>query len=246
MASVAQFVCPSGDLRRFVHARDGEVNIQGKKTKLNLALDDQKPDAAQEQRALPQQLQASLQGEAGNGLPGIVIPYPLSRLILEGYISTHIIPKTTCGGYCSLQGRGWLWLIESHATTRTTSSKLMFDLRQMVQPELFARLPARPEKSQVVGVVKFGEAVTYRSKAEFDIDVQNHFVPADHAAAWCEATSSRVGWRIGAVRSLSKPVMFSGRLCWGFHELRTFQVQFAAEADRRLLLVSIQSIIFVI
>ena len=240
MASDASRPCPSGDLRRWVHVRDGEMDTPVKKTKRNLLLDVskphlgvyQRPETGQEHRALPRQRQVSLQLEAVNGLPGIVIPYPLSRLMLDGHLSTHIIPVTTCRGYCSLQRRGWLWLIESHATSRKTSSRNMYDPRQIVPPERFGSFPARPEKLQVVGVVKFGETVTYRSKAEFDVDVHSHFVPVDHASAWCEPMSIRIGWRIGAVCSLLEPVPFCGCLCWGFHDLRTFQVKFAAEADR--------------
>ena len=119
-----------------------------------------------------------------------------------------------------------------HSTSRKEADVKLFDAAQLVPPELLAGFPARPLQSQIIGAVRFGDAVQYCSKPDFDADVQPHFVPASHAAAWGEETSLRVGWRIAAVRRLVKPRPVSGSLTGGFLKWKFVEVEFAAVVDR--------------
>ena len=94
---------------------------------------------------------------------------------------------------------------------------------------MLAEFPYRPLKSQIVGVVKFGEAVRYCSKHDFDAAVHDHCIPAGHSHDWNENALSRVGWRIETVCRLLVPEAFIGVTKWGFLGCKTFQVQFGTE-----------------
>ena len=137
------------------------------------------------------------------GLPGIVIPYPLSQLILEGKLRIHITPAKMPHGYCFLQKLGWLWLIESHSKRQHTSAEELFDEMQIVPPDMLDKLLQRPLESQIIGVVTFGKSVWYNRKLDFDAAFCDHFIPASHGYAWDAQTFSRVGWRIESVCRLS-------------------------------------------
>ena len=165
-------------------------------------------------------------------LPGIVIPYPLSQLMLHGISRIHITPEKPSEVYDKFQGCEWLWLIEGHARSSKLPAAKMFDPLRIGPPEGLTKFPARPAKPQIVGLVRFGASVLYKSKDDFDEDDELHFVPADHASAWGEQTTSRVGWRIRDVCMLLQPVPFIGNAGCGFSLPRRISVQFAVDADR--------------
>ena len=150
-------------------------------------------------------------------LPGILIPYPLSQLMLKGIMRIHITPETAAPGFSQLQGCKWIWIIEVHSTSRKEADVKLFDAAQLVPPELLAGFPARPLQSQIIGAVRFGDAVQYCSKPDFDADVQQHLLPASHVAAWGKETSLR--WL--AHRSCSRTCEAEAcqwKLDWGISE----------------------------
>ena len=128
-----------------------------------------------------------------------------------------------------------MWLIESHSKAQNVPSMIKYEPKQIMPPDLLRTFPARPDVSQIVGAVKFGEAVTYGSKEDFDRDGQLHFVPADHVCGWGEGTSSRVGWQVEAVCMLFEASGFSGKTDMGFRYTTTFSRTVCCECGSALL-----------
>ena len=143
--------------------------------------------------------------------------------MLEGLLRIYIVPETKSENYHQLRTRGWLWLVEMHGRSNHKAQEILFDVSKVVPARYLQRLTARPETSQVVGVVRFGEKVVYSSKSEWDIDVGSHYIPPGHVSGWRLETTSRVGRRVAQVYRVSQPQPVEGRW-WIFCQSQAMKV----------------------
>jgi hypothetical protein len=149
-------------------------------------------------------------------MPGLVVPYPLSQLILRGICSIHMTLPRNSPQYQalfsrSLRAAGWVWLIEGHAKSRNLPKATLYDLQSAVPADVFGKLPSRPVHSQIVGAVQFGDEVRYHTREQFQADFHRHFIPVDHMGGWPEKTELKVGWRLQEFASVASPYSLQGQ-----------------------------------
>ena len=105
------------------------------------------------------------------------LPY---QSVNVGRQSNNLCPEKIPDGLSKLQGKGWLWLVESHSKSSKYALKTFLDEHQIIPSDLKDTLPPRPEHSQIVGIVKFGTSVVFKSEQTFHALRDAHFISHGH------------------------------------------------------------------
>ena len=103
-----------------------------------------------------------------------------------------------------------MWLIEAHSKASNVRKACLYGLPACLPVSCLESFPLRPQFSQVVGAVRFGDEVIYRSREEFHSDFHRHLVPTNHSGGWPNGTELKAGWIVQDFVSVKIPHSLRG------------------------------------
>ena len=126
---------------------------------------------------------------------GLNIHWPFSQLIMQGAKQKEI--RSYPLGHRGIgQPNEEMWLIENPGPRRTADADaLVGDLT----------LPARPERTQIIGSVCFSHSDEYETTAAFHDDTHSHRIKRGGGKDW-DGKGKRHAWHVCAARPLMSPI----------------------------------------
>ena len=150
-------------------------------------------------------------------LRGLNIQWPFSQLILAGAKKTEVRSHVLGDKPHIARSGEVMWLIETPGPSANANTNAVAE---------DVAIGPRPHKAQIVGTTTFSHSEQYANLIDFRADATQHCIREGGEKDWTDS-KHRHAWRIGAVRSLAKPIPApEDKSMTGLATPRTFEVVF--------------------